>query len=66
MFTRNKHKHLKKKSREVVLKGICNLKDSLSGLRSFAITESPSKMMENVFYFMLKAFFLLEMFTFLS
>ena len=29
-------------------------------------TESPLKRMKNVFYFMMKAFFVLEIFTFLS
>ena len=44
-------------------------KGSLSGLRQFLtifIFESPSKMIENAFYFMLKALFVLEIFTHLS
>ena len=34
-----------------------NFKDSLLGQRQFLATERPFKMMENAFYFMLKAFF---------
>ena len=41
-------------------------KGPLSNLRQFLITESPWKMMKNVFYFMLKAPFVLEIFTFFS
>ena len=37
-----------------------------SGLRQFLIIESPLKMMENPFYFMLKALFFVEIFIFLS
>ena len=36
------------------------------GLRWFLATESPFKIKKNVFYFMLKALFVLEIFTFLS
>ena len=36
------------------------LKDTLSGLRQFWLTESPLKMMKNGFYFTLKAFFVLK------
>ena len=39
-----------------------NLKVPLSGLRQFLTTGSPFKMMKNDFYFMLKAFFVLELF----
>ena len=42
------------------------LKDALSGLRQFLATESPLKMMKNVFYFTSKALFVLKMFNFLS
>ena len=35
-----------------------------SGLRQFLTIESPLKMMKNAFYFMLKALFILELFTF--
>ena len=47
----------------------CNsawLKDTLSGLRQFLVTESPLKMMKNTFYFTLKALFVLKIFKFLS
>ena len=40
--------------------------DPISGLRQFLSTESCLKMIKNIFYFMLKAFFVLEIFTFLS
>ena len=36
------------------------LKDTLSGLGQFWLTESPLKMMKNGFYFTLKAFFVLK------
>ena len=39
---------------------------SLSVLRRFLTTESPLKMMKNVFRFILKALFILEIFKFLS
>ena len=35
-----------------------------SGLRQFLTIESPLKMKKNAFYFMLKALFILELFTF--
>ena len=38
-------------------------KSPLSALRRFLRTESPLKMMKNAFYFMLKALFVLEIFT---
>ena len=38
----------------------------LSGLGQFQTIQSPLKMMKNDFYFMLKAPFVLEIFTFLS
>ena len=34
------------------------------GLRKFLAIESPIKMMKNAFYFVLKALFVLEIFTF--
>ena len=37
----------------------------LSGLRKFLTTESPLKIMKIAFYFMLKALFVLKIFTFL-
>ena len=43
-----------------------NPKDTLSGLRKLLATESPLKMMENVFYFTLKAIFVLKIIKFLS
>ena len=42
------------------------VKDPHSYLIKFLTVESPLKIMKNVFYFMLKALFVLEMFTFLS
>ena len=36
------------------------------GLRQYLTTESPLNLMKNIFYFMLKALFVLEIFTFLS
>ena len=41
-------------------------KGPLSGLRHFLTTESPLKIMKNVFYFMLKALFIISIFTFFS
>ena len=43
-----------------------DLKGPLSCLRQFLATESPLKMMKNVFYFNLKALFVLKVFKFLS
>ena len=43
-----------------------HFKGSVSGLRQFLTIENPLKIMENVFNFMLIAFFVLEIFTFLS
>ena len=43
-----------------------HFKGPLSSLRQFLRTESSLKMMKNAFYFMLKALFILEIFTFLS
>ena len=42
------------------------LKVPLSGLRQFLTTETSLKMMKNALYFMLKAFFVFEIFAFLS
>ena len=42
------------------------LKGPLFVVRQFLTIKSPFKMMENAFYFVLKALFLLEIFTFLS
>ena len=42
------------------------IKGPLSGLRQFLTTESLLKMMENTYYFMLRALFILKIFTFLS
>ena len=41
-------------------------KGTLSGLKQFLATEIPLKMMKNVFYFTLKAFFILKIIKFLS
>ena len=41
-------------------------KGSVLGLRPFLTTESPLKMMKNVFYFILKVLFAPEIFIFLS
>ena len=41
-------------------------KDWVSGLRQLLTIESPLKMMKNTFYFVLKAIFILGIFTFLS
>ena len=38
------------------------LRGALSALRKFLAIESPLKMMKNVFYFTLKAFFVLKIF----
>ena len=38
----------------------------LLGLRQFVTTENPLNMMKNAIYFMLKALFILNIFTFLS
>ena len=42
------------------------IKGPLSGLRQLLSNDSPLKLMKNVFYFMLIAIFVLEIFTFLS
>ena len=42
------------------------LKGALSSLKQFLATESPLKTTTNVFYFTLKALFLLKIFKFLS
>ena len=42
------------------------LNDVLSGLRQVLATESPLKMMKNVSYFILKALYILKIFTVLS
>ena len=42
------------------------LKGALSGLRQFLETESRLKVLENAFYFNLKALFVLKIFKFLS
>ena len=41
-------------------------KGAVSDLRQFLATESPLKIMENAFYFFLKALFVLKIFKFLS
>ena len=43
-----------------------DFKGALSGLRQFLATENPLKMMKDAFYFILKAFFVLKVFKFLS
>ena len=43
-----------------------DFKGPLSGLRQFQTAESSLKMMKNVFYFFLKALFVLEIFIFSS
>ena len=43
-----------------------NIKGALYGLRHFLASESPLKKMKNVFYFTLKALFVLKIFKFLS
>ena len=47
-------------------KEIMQCKGPLSDLRKFWAIESPLKMMINAFYFMLKALFVIKIFTFLS
>ena len=42
------------------------VKDALSGQRQFLTTQSPLKMLKNVFYFNLKPLFVLKIFKFLS
>ena len=42
------------------------LQGPVSGMRQFLTTESPLKMMKNAFYFILKTFFALEIFSYLS
>ena len=49
-----------------IKKVLINFKGALSGLRQFLANESPLKMMENTFYFILKALFVLKIFKFLS
>ena len=45
---------------------LISVKGGLSGLRPCLTTETPLKMMKNVFYFTLKALFVLKIFKFLS
>ena len=45
---------------------LISLKGGLSGLRPCLTTETPLKMMKNIFYFTLKALFVLKIFKFLS
>ena len=40
----------------------CSFKGALSDMRQFLATESPLKMMKNVFYFTVKALFVLKIF----
>ena len=47
-------------------KSYLKIKRIFSGLRQSLITESPSEMKKYAFCFMLKTFFILEIFTFLS
>ena len=42
------------------------LKVALSGMRQFFVTERPLKMKKNAFYFILKALFILKIFTFIA
>ena len=49
-----------------ILRNNEKVKDAPSGLRQFLATESPLKMMRNVFYFISKAIFVLKIFKFLS
>ena len=42
------------------------LKGTLSGLTQFSANQSPLKMTKNVFYFTLKAFFVVKIIKFLS
>ena len=42
------------------------VKGALSGLRQFLTNETPLKMMKILFYFTLKALFVLKIFKFLS
>ena len=46
--------------------GDIELKDALSGLRQFLVTESPLAMMKNAFYLTSKVLFVLKIFKFLS
>ena len=48
------------------LKSVFLIKGTLQVLRQFLTTESPLKMMKNVFYFTLKALFVFKIFKFLS
>ena len=45
---------------------VFDFKGALSGLRQVLATESPLKVMKNVFYFISKALFVLKIFKFLS
>ena len=49
-----------------ILRNNEKVKGAPSGLRQFLATESPLKMMRNVFYFISKAIFVLKIFKFLS
>ena len=49
-----------------MLPKIFSFKDALSGLRKISETKSPLKVIENAFYFTLKALFVLKIFKVLS
>ena len=55
-----------KKSNYQTARGLWIIKDALEGLRQFLATEGPLKMIKNVFYFTLKALFVLKISNFLS
>ena len=60
----NRAKHHKYSSWNQFL--VIQLKGALSGLRQFLATESPLKMIKNVFYFTSKALLVLKILKFLS
>ena len=49
-------------SKSIKTKYLFYFKGTLLGLRQFLATKSPFKMMKNVFYFTLKALFVLKIF----
>ena len=61
-----KEKKLSKPKTQYIRNPFILKADSHLPKRNFCFNDSPSKMMKNAFYFILKALFFLEIFKFLS
>ena len=62
IFSCNKYDNTRRKAFNDIK--VDNIKDELSDLRQFLATESPLKMMNNAFYLISKALFILKIFKF--